>query len=83
MEVEKYQLVQARIFVWEGWVCSVARVGLSVHNPRILCTSITSRTLSGKAGKTQYRCNYSCKYIHVFNLGINWMINDQWFAKLS
>ena len=39
-------------------MCSVARVGLSVHNPRILCTSITSRTLSGKAGKTQYRRNY-------------------------
>lgn len=49
---------------------SVAGVGLSVHNPRILCTSITSHTLPGKAGITQYSCNYS--YIHVLDLGIRW-----------
>lgn len=67
MGVQKYQ---ARIFVWEGWVRSVAGVGLSVHNPRILCTSITSHTLPGKTGITQYSCNYS--YIHVLDLGIRW-----------
>lgn len=43
--------IQARNFVWEGWVCPVAKVGLKGHDPRTLCTSMISCTLLAKQGK--------------------------------